>query len=87
MKATLAKNFHIPPSEIDIMPYWEYEFFILSLNDQVKEENERQQSEMDKYGIKDAMKNTNPKNMQKMASGLMPKTPDFGSMSMPSMKF
>ena len=87
MKAALVKNFHIPPSEIDKMPFWEYEIFMLALNDQVKEENEKQQAEMDKYGVKDIMKNSNPKNLQKNASGMMPKAPSFGSMKAPTFKF
>lgn len=86
MKASLAKNFHIQPSEIDAMPYWEYEFFIMSLNNQVKEENEKQQSELDKYGIGDMMKNSNPKNMSKNMNSMTPKMPNFGSIKMPSFK-
>ena len=73
IKASLAKNFHIQPSEIDKMPMWEYEMFIGEVNKQVKEENEKQQGEMDKYHVKDYMKN-NPKNLQKMSQ---PKMPSF----------
>ena len=38
IKAALAKNFHIQPSEIENMPMWEYELFIGEMNDQVQEE-------------------------------------------------
>ena len=48
IKASLAKNFHIQPSEIDRMPMWEYEMFIEEVNRQVQEENKQQQDEMDK---------------------------------------
>jgi hypothetical protein len=78
IKAALAKNFHIQPSEIDKMPMWEYELFIEELNKQVKEENNQQQAEMDKYHINDYMKAANPKNMQKaMTAPKTPKMPDF----------
>lgn len=77
IKAALAKNFHIQPSEIDKMPMWEYEMFLDELNKLVKEENNQQQSEMDKYHVKDYMNAANPKNIQKMASPKMPKMPDF----------
>ncbi len=75
IKASLAKNFHIQPSEIDRMPMWEYELFIQEMNKQVKEENEKQQGEMDKYHVKDYMKNANSKNIGKMTQP--PKMPSF----------
>lgn len=78
MKATLAKNFHIQPSEIDKMPVWEYELFIQYINDEVKEENDKQQKEMDKYNINDYRKMSDPSRMQKMSQQQMPK------MQMPS---
>lgn len=74
IKASLAKNFHIQPSEIDGMPMWEYELFIEEMNKQVKDENDRQQSEMDKYHVNDYMKSANPKNISKMSQ---PKMPSF----------
>ena len=65
IKASLSKNFHIQPSEIDKMPMWEYELFIKELNKQVEEENKQQEKEMDKYHVNDIQKNmgkyTNPK--------------------------
>lgn len=74
IKASLAKNFHIQPSEIDRMPMWEYEMFIREMNNQVKDENKQQQDEMDKYHVNDYMKAANPKNINKMAQ---PKMPSF----------
>ena len=56
---------------------WEYEMFIEELNDQVKEENKRQQDEMDKYHINDIQKMTNPKNMNSMMNPKMPKMPNI----------
>lgn len=86
IKAAITKQFHIPPSEIDRMPYWEYEFWMKALNDQVKEENEAQQDQLDKYHIDDMMSNMSSgsfmKNMQpKMPE--MPKMPSFGTMRTP----
>ena len=78
MKATLAKNFHIQPSEIDEMHVWEYELFIQYINDEVKEENDKQQKEMDKYNINDYRKMSDPSRIQKMSQPQMPK------MQMPS---
>lgn len=74
IKSSLAKNFHIQPSEIDKMPMWEYELFIKELNEQVQQENKQQQSEMDKYHVNDYMRAANPKNIQKMTQ---PKMPDL----------
>lgn len=70
-KASLAKNFHVQPSEVDNMPMWEYELFIKELNNQVEEENKDQQAQMDKYGVDKYSKMADPKNMQKMTT--MPK--------------
>lgn len=81
-KAALLKNFRMQPSEVDQMVYWEFEYFINALNQQVKEENDRQQAEMDKYKVNDRMASMNrqPKINQ-------PKYPSFGSFKAPSMKF
>ena len=60
IKAKLAKEFHIQPSEIDKMQVWEYELFITYLNEAVKEDNEAHEDEMSKYNInKDIFKNPN----------------------------
>lgn len=59
------------------MPMWEYELFISELNNQVKEENDKQQKEMDKYNISDPKKLSNPSNMMKSYSGNIPKVPNM----------
>lgn len=79
LKASLAKNFHIQPTEIDKMPMWEFELFMKHLNNQIKDENDKQKEEMDKSGISNMQKNMN--NPSKMAGNM--KMP---SMKMPSMK-
>ena len=88
IKAIFAKEFHIQPSEVDNMPVWEYELFTKELNELVKEENERNKQEMDKAGIKDAKKMSDPKNIQRMQSAAVPKVPSIninqGSMKIPT---
>lgn len=78
MKAALAKTFHIQPSEVDKMPMWEYELFIMKLNELVQEENDKQKKEMDKHHVNEYMDMTSPKNMKKMMNNpqmTMPKMP------------
>lgn len=82
IKAGLAKNFHIQPSEIDQMAMWEYELFIKYLNDAIKEENEQQEKEMGKYKIEDYKKMADPSRMNKNFQ--QPKMPSMPSM--PSIK-
>ena len=80
VKAILAKEFHIQPTEIEHMPAWEYEIFVKEINEIVKEENERNKQEMDKAGIKDAQKMSNPTNISKMQKAAMPKMPAIPKM-------
>ena len=87
LKAILAKEFHIQPTEVDAMPAWEYELFMKELNDIVKEENEKQKHEMDKAGIKDAKKMSDPNNIRRMQQSAVPKMPSMPSINMGSMKF
>ena len=51
-KAILAKQFHIQPSEVDKMPYWEYEYFIKNLDEMAKKENEDQEEASKQYETK-----------------------------------
>lgn len=57
---------------------------MIMLNKLVQEENDKQKAEMDRSGVNDAVKNMNPKNLQKMQQNAMPKTPDFGAMKAPN---
>lgn len=81
VKAILAKQFHIAPSEVDRMPYWEYEYWMKALNDQVKEENESQQEQMDKYKVGDVMSSISS---GKFAKNMTPQTPTMPKMQAPS---
>lgn len=85
IKASLAKEFHIQPSEIDNMTAWEYELFMKELNNIVKEENKRNEQEMDKSGYNDIKKYSDPGYMNKMQRSYtnnmkMPKMPSVPKM-------
>ena len=79
LRASLTKQFHIPPQSFDKMPYWEYEIYLKLLSDLVKEENDSQKKEMDKYHISDYAKMSNPSNMRKMMNPKMPSMSGIGS--------
>jgi hypothetical protein len=85
VKAILAKEFHIQPSELEQMPAWEYELFMKEINAAVKEENDRNKQEMDKAGIDKAQKMSNPNAIAKMQKSAMPKMPDMKMPSMPKL--
>ena len=85
IKVALAKQFHIQPSEIDKMQHWEYEIFIRQLNDLVKDENDRQKSEMDKYHVGEYMNMARPGNINKMMSNAQPKIPNM-NVSIPTVQ-
>lgn len=85
VKVSLAKEFHIQPSEIELMPVWEYELFMKELNNAVKEDNKRNEQEMNNSGYKDVQKMANIKNIERMQRNAM-KTPKMpNGMSMPKM--
>lgn len=73
-KVALSKNFYIAPSEIDMMYYWEYEYFMEEVNRTIKEENERNQKQNEQY---------NTSSMMRQAKSSMPKLPS--APKMPSM--
>ena len=84
LRAILAKQYHIQPSEIDQMPFWEYELFIKYLNDAAQEENDKQQAEMDKYHVGEYMNMTRPGNISKMTQSAIPKMPNMNMGKMPT---
>lgn len=87
MKAALSKNMHIQPSEIDRMPYWEYEPYIEILSNMVKEEKESQEKEMQKYKVHERLSQSDPKRIQSMMRQGQPKAPSMPSFgSTPSWK-
>lgn len=50
------------------------------LNDIVKEENEKQKKEMDKAGVKDAKKMSDPRYIERMQQNAVPKIPEMPKM-------
>ena len=85
IKSVLAKEFHIQPSELEMMPAWEYELFIKEINKSVKEENERNQKEMDKAGYDKIQKMSDPKYFERTQKQSMSKMSDFKMPSMPKL--
>lgn len=76
----ITKEFHIPPSSFEEMPFWEYELFIEELNKEVKEDNDRQQKQMDEY---EKNKPRMPKfNSNSFTQPKMPKIPTLGNMKL-----
>lgn len=75
IKVSLAKEFHIQPSEIDKMVFWEYELFMKELNASVKEDNKRQEKEMENSGYGDIKKMTDYKSIERQYKSSMPKLP------------
>ena len=70
------------------MPFWEFELFRDSIQEQVKDENERQKSEMDKYHLDEHMENMRSGKMQRMMNPkFSPQMPNIGTMKTPSFKF
>lgn len=80
-KASLAKSFHIQPSEIDNMPMWEFELYIKHLNELIEEENERNKSSEDDKDIKKYKKlssrMSDPNYISRMSQGSIPKMPNM----------
>lgn len=50
---------------------WEYEMYIMQLNELIKEENENQKKEMDKHHTSEYMQMARPKNIQNMIQNPM----------------
>ena len=90
IKAQLSNSFHIQPSEIDKMPFWELELYLKELERIVKEEKEQNEAEMKKSGIDDAKRLAKPGNIEKMMNSQSAKMPSMPKMptsfNMPSYK-
>lgn len=84
IKAILAKEFHIQPSELERMPAWEYELFMEELNKAIKEDNKRNKEEEDKYNVNDMRKMAERRNIDRMSNDAyknIPKMPGIPSTS------
>lgn len=70
------EKLHIQPTELDMLPYYEYEYTVEIYNDIVKERNDEEkkqnQSMEDKYNMNGMQKNMS-KNMAGYKNPTMPK--------------
>jgi hypothetical protein len=77
------EKLHVQPTELDMLPYYEYEYTVEIYNDIVKERNDEEkkqnQSVEDKYNMSGMQKN-----MSRNASSF--KNPSVPKFSMPRMK-
>ena len=76
------------------MPAWEYELFMKEINNAVKEENERNQAEMDKSDYNNISKMADSKyierqqrSMENSAYKKIPNIPNIGSFKMPKLLY
>lgn len=74
-KLYICRDWHIQPSEIDRMMYFEYEYMLQDINKENKEQEKRNREEEKRYGNIGRTPNYN--SMMKSASSNMPKMPSF----------
>mgnify|MGYP003627264097 FL=1 len=76
------EKLHLQPSELDLLPFYEYEYTLEIYNDLLKERNKQEQQNtkdtQDKYNM-DGMKSQAQKNLSSY------KTPSLPKMSMPKL--
>ena len=78
-KLIISRDYHIQPSEIDKMVYFEYEYILEDINEERKEQEKRNQEEEKKYGNLTSGMNQNSmmrnisRNMPSMPKVSMPK--------------
>ncbi len=70
------EKLHVQPTELDVLPYYEYEYTVEIYNDIVKERNDEEKKQNqgmeDKYNVSGMQKNMN-KNMTGYKNPTMPK--------------
>lgn len=76
-KLVIARDYHIQPSEIDKMVYFEYEYILEDINEERKEQEKRNAEEEKKYG--DIGKGMNYNSMMRN----MTKTPSLPKINVP----
>jgi len=80
-KLYICKDFHIQPSEIDRMWYFEYEQILKEINAHIKEQEKQNEEQQKQYG--NLQKNMNPSSM--MNNMKMPSMPKMPTISMPKL--
>lgn len=78
-KLYICKEWHIQPSEIDRMVYFEYEWMLDDINEDHKEQEKRSKEEQKQY---DSMKKGMP-NMNNMMNNIGKNMPQLPKVSLP----
>lgn len=73
-KVHISKRYHIQPSELERMPYWEYELMLEYINEDIEAEN-KQNDEQNKQ--MDGYKKPNYNRMMSQAGIKPPKMPSM----------
>lgn len=76
-KLFICKDWHIQPSELEKLPYFEYEWYMEAINKNNKEEAERQEKENKQY------ESMNKQYKNPASNYKMPSMPSFSMPSMP----
>ncbi len=71
-KLNICKEYHIQPSEIDRLQYYEYEYMLEEINKDIKEQ-EKRQKEQDKQQQKTMGSMSNYNQIMRNAQASMPK--------------
>lgn len=79
-KVIICKNFHIQPSELERMPYWEYEMTLKECEKIAEEEKKQHEEESNK----NQMSGFRPSDYRRQADRMMHQN-SFKMPSMPSM--
>lgn len=79
-KLYICKEYHIQPSELDKMVYYEYEWILEEINILQKEQEKQNEAQQKEY---DSMKKN--MNMGQMMNNMKSSMPNMGSMKMPNM--
>ena len=80
-KVHICRNWHIQPSEIEKLQYWEYEIVLKEIDKTIKEENKQQNSQNEKTSHTSAEKQAN--NMMRNANNNIPKMPTMNNITTP----
>lgn len=82
-KLFICKEYHIQPSEIDRMQFWEYEWYTDEIKEITKaQEKEQKRQEKEQASLQSSM---NPSNMMRNVSQSMPSMPKMPTIQMPKL--
>ena len=76
-KVFICKEYHIQPSEIDRMVFFEYEYLLEYIRNEQKEQKKQREEEEKKYG------NMNIPNYSSMMNGVSKNIPSLPKVSIP----